>query len=457
MAVGDGAVLVAAIGAFFVFLVFSLFIYQAMNTTADQKTNSALTLKIAAAHMQVMAIASNLPFQWPPITQGLFRVMDAASSVSEDVIALECMFADDDTTMMKTNAASNRTRLAAATAAAAAAAADSQDSVVYRTTLLVLIGPLVFLALASVFWIIVHFTVTRRQRQNQKGAEGTGAGDAGGTPQKNGLCEDEEALHIELRKMSSEPRNKTSEVLSVEKNPMYVTSGRPKAISRAGKRKKNASGKKKGSAPGHRRVESLRSGLVRMTWKRTRERIIVSGIVVAVLMHPTLTRRSVQLLTCDAIEGKAYLRRDLEVTCWEGAHLAWALTIGLPFLVVYAFGIPFVSWYLLFKRTHKLSYDTATIQRFGFLYVGYSQWWWEVSRKTIFVWARFIFIATVLFLQCFLDQEFTCCRSLPTFLYFCFPQKQRLWSCSARSAWCSSMLCSGRTVSLSRRWSRFCC
>ena len=164
------------------------------------------------------------------------------------------------------------------------------------------------------------------------------------------------------------------------------------------------------------RVESLRSGQVAMTWKRTRERIIVSGIVVAVLMHPTLTRRSVQLLTCDAIEGKAYLRRDLEVTCWEGAHLAWALTIGLPFLVAYAFGIPFVSWYLLFKRTHKLSYDTATIQRFGFLYVGYSQWWWEVSRKTIFVWARFIFIVSRI-------------HVFPFFLFFVFffPKTQRLW------------------------------
>ena len=62
--------------------------------------------------------------------------------------------------------------------------------------------------------------------------------------------------------------------------------------------------------------------------------------VVAVLMHPTLTRRSVQLLTCDLMEGKMYLRRDLEVACWEGAHVAWALTIGLPFLIVYAFGIP---------------------------------------------------------------------------------------------------------------------
>ena len=105
-------------------------------------------------------------------------------------------------------------------------------------------------------------------------------------------------------------------------------------------KKKKIGGKKNGSNSARCRRQSLRSGNVQITWKRTRERIIVSGIVVAVLMHPTLTRRSVQLLTCDLMEGKMYLRRDLEVACWEGAHVAWALTIGLPFLIVYAFGIP---------------------------------------------------------------------------------------------------------------------
>ena len=100
---------------------------------------------------------------------------------------------------------------------------------------------------------------------------------------------------------------------------------------------------------------SLRSNIVPLTWKRTRERIIVSCIVVAVLMHPTLTRRAVQLLTCDELDGGAYLRSDLEVTCWEGAHVFWALFVGLPFLIIYACGIPLVSWYVLFKRRHKLA------------------------------------------------------------------------------------------------------
>ena len=83
----------------------------------------------------------------------------------------------------------------------------------------------------------------------------------------------------------------------------------------------------------------------------------MSVIVVMVLVHPTLTRRSVQLLTCDELgadDPRRYLRKDLQIVCWESSHLAWALTIGIPFLILYALGIPMVSLYVMFKRKHKL-------------------------------------------------------------------------------------------------------
>ena len=122
---------------------------------------------------------------------------------------------------------------------------------------------------------------------------------------------------------------------------------------------------------------ALNSNLLPITWQLTRERVIVSCIVVAVLMHPTLTRRAVQLLTCDTLDGGAYLRSDLEVICWDGEHTWWAMFVGLPFLLAYALGIPFMSWLILYKRRDKLKTDDATIKRFGFLFVGYNWWWWE--------------------------------------------------------------------------------
>ena len=89
-----------------------------------------------------------------------------------------------------------------------------------------------------------------------------------------------------------------------------------------------------------------------------------------------------QLLTCDQLgtgDPRRYLRRDLQIVCWESSHLAWALTIGIPFLILYALGIPMFSLYVMFKRKHKLHKDLATVSRFGFLYLGYAEhaWYWE--------------------------------------------------------------------------------
>ena len=77
------------------------------------------------------------------------------------------------------------------------------------------------------------------------------------------------------------------------------------------------------------------------TWEQTKQKVIVSMIVVMVLIHPTLTRKSVQLLACDSLgenDPNKYLRRDLQIVCWQGSHLVWATMIGIPFLVLYAVG-----------------------------------------------------------------------------------------------------------------------
>ena len=59
--------------------------------------------------------------------------------------------------------------------------------------------------------------------------------------------------------------------------------------------------------------------------------------------------------------------------------MAWAMTVGLPFLILYAAGIPLASLYVIYQRKHKLHTDTATVSKFGFLYLGYSAntYYWE--------------------------------------------------------------------------------
>ena len=314
---GTAALLLALLGVLVVFVVFAVFIYQSMSTSVNDPTNAALTLKIIAAHLQVLAIAAHLPFQWPDVLVGMFRSFDAVSSVSDDVINLECVLTDS----------------------------KSDSSVVYSNTLVMLLSPLVFVLTAILFWTLVYFRKLQTFRRL--------AIEASEQPTTRTTRTSQDAIFASS--LTTTTRTPTT-------TPTTTTTTTTTTVS-----------------------------MLKPTFIKMKHNILVSCVVVMVLIHPTLTRRSVELLTCDKISPsstKQFLRSDLEEECWVGRHFNWAVGIGIPFLILYSAGIPIASFYMLYKRKHKLKTDESTVSRFGFLYLGYQVWWWEIIimiRKVLMV------------------------------------------------------------------------
>jgi hypothetical protein len=198
---------------------------------------------------------------------------------------------------------------------------------VYSTTLLILLGPFFFVMAVTLFWLVVHMFRLRKYRTYLK-------------TRPDHPEEEEELEHA-------------SDHDSIEVAEVAEVAGEEKVDEEV--------------VPPTTTVPSL------PTWEQTKQKVVVSMIVVMVLVHPTLTRKSVQLLTCDSLgenDPNTYLRRDLQIVCWEGSHLIWAMMIGIPFLVLYAAGIPLVSVFVMYRRKHKLHTDESTVSRFGFLYLG---------------------------------------------------------------------------------------
>jgi hypothetical protein len=308
---GDGATMIALLGIITIFIIFGCFIHFSMQTKMNDQMNVPIILKIAASHLQTMALAAGLPFKWPPSTVSMFRVFDAMSSLSEDVINLECMYEDE-------------------------AFRTEDNSVVYQTTFWILLGPFIFVIVAIIFWSIAHFWDLRNYRQRLRGIK-----------RKN----------TKRESMMASERAGGGEVKVTDKQ------------------KKDRE-----------RTDSKNRRRTRPIWKRTRRKMIVSIIVVMVLVHPTLTKRSIQLLGCDHLsenDDRLFFRRDLQITCWEGNHFVMAMTVGIPFLILYAGGIPLVSIYVLYRRKHKLHRDIDTVSRFGFLYLG---------CKLIFLWTLLLLL-----------------------------------------------------------------
>ena len=82
---------------------------------------------------------------------------------------------------------------------------------------------------------------------------------------------------------------------------------------------------------------------------------------------------------------QTYLRVDPEEVCYDTRHLSWVLLLALPSFVIYAIGLPVVSFLILWGQRdfHK---SKKYMFRMGLLYSGYAKhrWWWEcvvVLRK----------------------------------------------------------------------------
>ena len=221
----------------------------------------------------------------------------------------------------------------------------SDSSVVYSNTLVMLLSPLVFVLTAILFWTLVYFRKLQTFRRL--------AIEASEQPTTRTTRTSQDAIFASS--LTTTTRTPTT-------TPTTTTTTTTTTVS-----------------------------MLKPTFIKMKHNILVSCVVVMVLIHPTLTRRSVELLTCDKISPsstKQFLRADLEEECWVGRHLNWAVGIGIPFLILYSAGIPIASFYMLYKRKHKLKTDESTVSRFGFLYLGYQVWWWEIiimTRKVLMV------------------------------------------------------------------------
>jgi hypothetical protein len=117
-----------------------------------------------------------------------------------------------------------------------------------------------------------------------------------------------------------------------------------------------------------------------ITKKRAKDLFTVSVVVSVVLIHPTVTRQIFSLFSCTHIPRKGwFLAASLNEECYTYTHWVWMLAFGVPLIVIYACGGPVLCVWLLFKRKHKLWTDSATRQKYGFLFLGYEEraYWWE--------------------------------------------------------------------------------
>lgn len=83
--------------------------------------------------------------------------------------------------------------------------------------------------------------------------------------------------------------------------------------------------------------------------------VAVSIIMILYSLHPTITRLVTSLYFCMELDsGEYWLQKDLSVRCWEGQHLDFSLMIGLPSIIIWVFGVPFLGFIYFWRKRSVL-------------------------------------------------------------------------------------------------------
>ncbi|CDW75509.1 UNKNOWN [Stylonychia lemnae] len=67
-------------------------------------------------------------------------------------------------------------------------------------------------------------------------------------------------------------------------------------------------------------------------------------------------------------DGNSYLKRDMEIQCWDQSHTLMVLAVGIPNFIIWVVGFPIYIFIKLYKKRKVLDVRD-TISRFGLFYI----------------------------------------------------------------------------------------
>ena len=128
-------------------------------------------------------------------------------------------------------------------------------------------------------------------------------------------------------------------------------------------------------------------------------KVVTSMVIIIFVLHPSLTKVTFSIFSCsELLPGEFWLIADMSIRCWDIHHLKNIVSIALPSIIVWVFGLPLLTLGLLYRSRQKLSAELIQI-KYSFLYKGFrpEYFYWEfviLYRKVALVCAS-VFLSSI--------------------------------------------------------------
>ena len=141
-------------------------IRRTLMTKEREGRTEVMIMKIGVSHLQTIALAASFDLQWPENVQNFFASIDTASSVSPNVVSVDCL-------VDRTSVIGERT--------------------FYVKTAMILLAPLFFIGGIALFWMLRYYissctAASNREKLIRESASGK-VGAAGDTSTLNPMAE----------------------------------------------------------------------------------------------------------------------------------------------------------------------------------------------------------------------------------------------------------------------------
>lgn len=78
----------------------------------------------------------------------------------------------------------------------------------------------------------------------------------------------------------------------------------------------------------------------------TKTNLVVSITILIFITLPSISSITLSIYNCIDIfkDGHSYLAVDMNLMCWEGEHNYYARNLGIPIIILWVIGLPFIAF-----------------------------------------------------------------------------------------------------------------
>jgi hypothetical protein len=106
----------------------------------------------------------------------------------------------------------------------------------------------------------------------------------------------------------------------------------------------------------------------KISWRGLKNKIILSVVVSMFLIHPSVTGMAAGLFNCYELDnGETWLFKDLAIRCWDSTHRAYAIGLGVPMMLLWVFGLPFLGFLMVRHNKSRLD-NPDVVYKYRILY-----------------------------------------------------------------------------------------